>query len=225
MRQGKVFGKFIVVMSTFRPFLFCICVVLLQSCVNHDATPSQSANTTVNWQKIELPKGGALYSFYGNIDQTLIVSTLGKILRTEDGGKTWQTVLDNVDSFSEFRKNGNEILAVANFTDYSSSDDGKTWQALSVDLVPSLNHSATNSKGTVYKLEFHSDGELGTPTSVLESCGAAWKNIFPFQHDIYSIFVDNDDRLYIGTNDWAWNGLSFVESPSGTAAVIYYSSK
>ena len=82
--------------------------------------------------------------------------------------------------------------------------------AFDYELYPnSLNFN--DSKGTLYQVVEHFDGELGLPTSFLRSInkGNSWENIFPYKRIFYSWHIDGNDRVYIGTSGSVWDGQFF----------------
>ena len=109
-------------------------------------------------------------------------------------------------------------------------DSGETWQPLWANLdISGTVLTAKSSSGIYYKLQSHADGEIGLPTSVQESTdnGKTWHDIFPYKNMIYSIYIDNTDRVYLGMNDWKWNGQtgSFDASMQPGNSILYYLKK
>src|SRR6188768_2560199 len=153
--------------------IFIFLFIILSSCDDENTAANQ-----VQWESIEFPGENVIYAVYGDLDEYLLVSTPTKILRTVDGGKTWTTVKSVVDPIGNFNSLNDDLYAVSNFTDYISHDAGQTWEAVAFDyeLYPnSLNFN--DSKGTLYQVVEHYDGELGLPTSFLRSTnkGNTWE--------------------------------------------------
>ena len=176
--------------------------------------------------KCRIPRGeNVIYAVYGDVDEYLLVSTPTKILRTADGGKTWTTVKSVVDPIGNFNPLHDDLYAVSNFTDYISHDQGQTWEAVAFDheLYPNaVNFS--DSKGILYQVVNHFDGELGLPTSFLRSSskGNSWENIFPYHRSFYSWHIDARDRVYIGTSGSVWDGQSFTDDNPQFSGYLYY---
>jgi len=200
--------------------IFIFLFIILSSCDDENTAANQ-----VQWESIEFPGENVIYAVYGDLDEYLLVSTPTKILRTVDGGKTWTTVKSVVDPIGNFNSLNDDLYAVSNFTDYISHDAGQTWEAVAFDyeLYPnSLNFN--DSKGTLYQVVEHYDGELGLPTSFLRSTnkGNTWENIFPDKHSFYSWYIDAHDRVYIGTSGSVWDGQSFRDDNPQFRAYLYY---
>ncbi len=156
-------------------FLF----IILPSCDDENTSPSR-----IQWESIEFPGENVIYAVYGDLDEYLLVSTPTKILRTVDGGKTWTTVKTVVDPIGNFDILNDDLYAVSNLTDYISHDEGQTWEAVAFDheLYPN-SQNFNDSKGTLYQVVAHYDGELGLPTSFLRSInrGNSWENYSPIK--------------------------------------------
>lgn len=210
------------------PF-FCIlylCIGLL-ACDSDIEIPYQERQ----WTKVEIVGEHApVYSMYGSINDVMIVTLYGKILKTEDGGKTWQEKLNvTFPTFGSLKMERDTLFAIAHFDDYFSLNNGETWQALSRDLLLPDQTSVTSAQGYVYQIQQNSNGELGLPSDLLESCdgGSNFKNVFPYQHGIYSIHLNEQNELYVGINNssvWNRETGSFDENLENNAA-FYYSKK
>lgn len=203
----------------FPVFLMLPMLMLLTSCDD-----DKDLDNAVQWEKIEFVNGGVIHSIYGNLDDYLLVSTISKILRTNDGGKTWETVLEVQNPIGEFQPLNGDIIAVANFKDYISHDQGLTWEEVEFDHDLNAPWSAFNdTKGTLYQIVAHYNGELALPTTVLRSVnkGNSWETIFPNKHLVYSWYIDNRDRVYLGVSGNVWDGDFFVEDPQFSAYLYY----
>ncbi len=188
---------------------------------------SEPPSADIQWSKIIIKGEGSITAIYGNIDEQMIVGTNLNIVRTIDSGRTWIAVARNVDQIRKFTTSGDSLMAIADAgdgNDYYSLDNGASWQILDYDRASDDNkNQVLTSKGHIYKFELHYDGELGLPSDVLMSSdnGLSWKNVFPYKHGINRIYVDKLDKIYIGTSDATWNGISFV-SKNPEDAVLYF---
>lgn len=190
------------------------------------STTTEPIADDYNWEKIELPDQVSVYSFYGSFSNYILIGTLTNIMRSDDAGKSWEIVYQPSHTINNFITKNDTLFAVSNFDDYFSLDDGESWSQLGYNLSPEpQNNKVINSRGIVYKMEPLFDGELAQPTLILESTDNEnnWKEIFPFKHYVYSIHIDNGDRLYLGINGVEWNEerKGFIESPDNKA-IIYY---
>lgn len=194
-------------------------LIILVSC-------DEDETSRVQWEQIEFPGESTVYAVYGDLNDYLLVSTPTKILRTADGGKTWTTVKTiTTDPVGRFNSLNDDLYAISNFTDYISHDQGQTWEAVAFDYPldpPILNFN--DSKGTLYQVVAHSDGELGLPTSFLRSInkGNSWENVFPYKRAFYSWHIDANDRVYIGTSGSVWDGQFFKEDNPQFRGYLYY---
>ena len=195
-------------------------LVILVSCDDENPSPNQ-----VQWESIEFPGENVIYAVYGDLDEYLLVSTPTKILRTVDGGKTWTSVKSVADPIGNFSPLNDDLYAVSNFTDYISHDDGQTWEALEFDyeLYPN-SRDFGDTKGTLYQVVDHYDGELGLPTSFLRSInrGNSWENIFPDKRMFYSWHLDGNGRVYVGTSGSTWDGQFFSDDNPQFRAYLYF---
>jgi len=96
--------------------------------------------------------------------------------------------------------------------------------------LPLVYRGALNtSNGLIYQVKGNSSGELGLPADllVLMNNGISWRNIFPYKESIYSIALDQQNRLYVGVNNtvmWEESKGYFDEHLENNAA-FYYSKK
>jgi hypothetical protein len=194
-------------------------LVALPSCDDENT----SANP-VQWEEIEFLGENVIYAVYGDLDEYVLVSTPTKILRTVDGGKTWATVKTVADPIGNFNPLNEDLYAISNFTDYLSHDKGETWEPVTFDheLYPPL-YSFNDSKGILYQVVGHVDGELALPTSFLRSInkGDSWENVFPYKRGIASWHIDPKDKVYLGTASAIWDGQFFKEDPQHRAHLYY----
>ena len=202
-----------------------ICLVFLFSCKKDELEPQSN----YQWTKIEVPEAGTIYSFSGNIENELIIGGLGEIRKTTDKGNIWSVVQDSITAY-EIRKSQDTLFAIAlynsTYTDYYSLDNGNTWHIHDNKSLEDLSvNTVTNSNGTIYKIV-----DPGTfpkqPDQVLKSSdgGSTWVDVFPYKRYIYAIYLDDDERLYLGVNGWEWdeNTNSFDTDSGGNNGLIYY---
>jgi hypothetical protein len=176
----------------------------------------------IRWEKMEFPDQGTIHSVYGALEERLLLGTSRAIIMLTDNGKVSREVFKMDEPVSDFRVVDDTLYAIANFKSYYSIDEGETWKVSAKGLTPPYQNEFRDSKGILYHHIAISNGEVITPSLILRSIdsGTNWENIFPFKHYVYSMYIDSKDRLYLGTNGWPWDGVSF--SSTGNTAILYY---
>jgi photosystem II stability/assembly factor-like uncharacterized protein len=202
--------------------LYSLLILLLafQSCKSEDDVAPQ-----VQWDKIDFPDQGAIYSIHGSLEGGLLLGTSRTIIKVTDNGKTRREVLIVNEPITNFIQDGDVITAVTLIMNYSSSDGGETWHYSDKPYSPFRKSELHDSKGTIYHHVYLSNGPLGTPSLIMRSTdsGTNWENIFPYKHYVYSIYLDSKDKLYLGINGAIWDGQSFTSA--NTPAILYYMKK
>ena len=202
---------------TLRSIVLVVLLAIVASCDDDE-------NSQVQWEEIEFPGEVVIHAIYGDLNEYMLVSTISKILRTADGGKTWTTVKTVTDPIASFNSLNEDLYAISNFTDYISHDQGQTWEPVAFDHeVNFRSYSLNDSKGILYQVVGHVDGELALPTSFLRSTnkGDSWENIFPYKRRISSWHIDANDKVYLGTSNPIWDGKLFNEDPDLRAHLYY----
>jgi photosystem II stability/assembly factor-like uncharacterized protein len=197
-----------------------VLLLTLQSCKSEDDVAPQ-----VQWEKIDFPNQGAIYSIHGSLEDGMLLGTLRAIIKVTDNGKTSREVLIVNEPITNLIQDGDVITAVTLIMNYSSSDGGETWHYSDKPYSPFRNTQLYDSKGTIYHHVSLNNGPLGTPSLIMRSTdnGTNWENIFPYKHYVYSIYLDSKDRLYLGINGATWDGQSF--NSANTPAILYYMKK
>jgi photosystem II stability/assembly factor-like uncharacterized protein len=223
--------EIIPVMSLLRSFtsivLISIPTFILPSCDRDDGF-EDDIDKHLQWQRIDFPGEFAINSVYGSLEDVMLVSTLFHILRTDDGGHTWEVVKETTDVVARFYKLDDALFAITNFKDFVSYDNGLTWEPVDHDLELTQSQLAftdANEK-ILYQIVPHSHGELALPTTLLRSVdsGTSWKSAFPHKHVFSAWHIDNGSTVYLGTSGHLWDGNFFVEDPQ-SHAYLYYSAK
>lgn len=201
--------------------------LLISLCLLFSCTYNVSPNG-LNWNKLIVPEASTIYSMYGNISEEFLIGAggSGSILKTTDGGTNWRQVKDG--TTFEFREKEDTLFIVTlsnTHPDYYSLDRGENWFPYWIRPLENMRtRIVTSSTGIIYKVV--DSGYPKEPDHVFKSIdnGATWTDIFPYQHYIYSIYLDNSDRLYIGVNGWDWDEESntFDIDLEDKNAIIYY---
>lgn len=199
---------------------YAVLLLTIQSCSPDDTKVTPQPE----WEKIEFADQGAIYSIYGDLENTMLLGTSRSIIKLTDNGKVIHQVLLN-ETIIGFRKENDTLFAASNPKNYYSIDNGDTWHASDKGFEPYHTKELRDSKGILYHHVALPNGELITPSLILKSSdnGTNWENIFPYKHFVYSIYLDSKDRLFLGINGWEWDGKSFVVT--GNTAILYYQKK
>jgi hypothetical protein len=210
-------------MSNTMRVIFIVILFTLLECSSNNLAPASEKQ----WVKVEISNEHApVYSIYGDINQSLFVTLYGKILNTTDKGLTWTTKLNTSADFGAMEMKGDTLFAISNFEDYYSLNAGESWLLLSRDVPlapPAMLHSST---GIIYQVKENSNGELALPSDLQASAdnGRTWTTIFPYQHGIYSLSIDQSNVLYVGVNNtvvWNQSKGTFEENLENNAAFYY----
>lgn len=93
-----------------------ILAVLLASCSKKQ--PEIDGNPVFddpNWIRLEISKGKEAHAIFGNLDDTLVVSTLTSVYQTIDKGKTWKEIkANNQPVYGFFAKQDTVFALMAN---------------------------------------------------------------------------------------------------------------
>lgn len=198
--------------------------ILFWGCRSHH--DPDNAESAIEWNKMTIKGELSVGTFYGDIDKELIVSTDVNIFKTTDGGKTWRKVAQNVNKVRQFYLNGDTLFAISGWPNYYSLDDGESWQMMSIEIPWDSPKQVITSDHRFFEYVMHADGENALPSQVLYSSdnGSTWKDVFPYKHYITSIYLDAQDKVYVGAGGFTWTESGFV-SNNPDDAIIYYTRK
>lgn len=236
-----------------KKILYCLLVLAIVSCQKTEPDPvAPTFPEYPDWYTFVSPEDRAVESVWGDIDKTLLLSTMFTIYRSTDRGKTWQSVrkqqlgmfgvVQHQDTLFTMSGLANQSLLI--HPDNYSVDDGKTWRPYArrnpVFEYPSrpgmagirfaINPVAV-SNGTSYEINrvFLDDpvrkvGRFETP-GVITSAGR--RIDLPQLHQLTSLYVDANERLYIaGSDAVCGNGQNFAFCNSkGGRGVVYVSKR
>jgi hypothetical protein len=222
---------------------------IIVSC-KKDKSPVVTNQEDPNWIKLEIPNGSAAYAVVGNIEDTLLVTTLTKAYFTTDKGKTWQGsknfngpikgLYTNKDTVMSLLLTGGlelEGTAKASVAEYYTLDMGKSWKryldylrAEKISKPIGIVQSAQNK--VTYELKYNtkpvsanSNAYTHGPTAILRD----GKSLdLPFQVRIENLYLDNNDRLYVAASGGVYDkekDTFIFNQGSNTPAVVYVSRK
>jgi hypothetical protein len=227
LQLAAVYKENCTAMSVLRSLTSIILISILtfnfSSCDRDDAFENDIDKHS-QWKRIDFPGEFGINSIHGSLDDVMLVSTLFHILRTDDGGHTWEIVKETTEVVAEFHQLNDALFAITNFKDFVSYDNGLTWNDVEFDHELGQPQMVfTDLNGILYQIVPHSHGELALPTTLLRSVdrGNSWKSAFPYKHGIGAWHVDNGNTVYLGTSGHLWDGTFFVEDPQSHAYLYY----
>ena len=150
MKRAQIIYSFFVLSLTF------------QACNSDDDKIAHE----IQWEKMEFPDQGAIYSVYGALEERLLLGTSRAIIMLTDNGKVSREVFQMDEPASDFRVVDDTLYAIANFKSYYSIDEGETWKVSAKGLTPSDQKEFGDSKGTLYHHIALSYGEVITPSLI-----------------------------------------------------------
>jgi hypothetical protein len=227
-------------------------MVVLSSCAKKEVRDVPPTFNDPNWTRIEIADGKEAHAVYGDIDGTLMVSTLTEIYQTTDKGKTWlktkvnhqpiygfMSVKDTVFALqaNSLKNKDNELLAT--FSQYFTLDKGFTWKRCSQYNVSEERSQefATIALDNQVKIKLKENLEPvnGNPNHNyilkrdIEIFEKGFSKILtvPFDNQITNLHVDQSRRLYVSATRSIHDkktGKS-VGAEKNEPAVIYISKK
>lgn len=237
----------------------CALLVLALSCKKTESDIVDPKHDTIrdeypDWYTIKAPIDKEIVGVWGNRDKTLLISTSYALYRSTDKGSHWQEVLprqsigifgivQNQDTlFTMTTLVGYRALASAN--NYSI-DDGKTWQPYRgrnrvfdipypLTAAPFPINPVVASNGVSYTInQVFLDGPTAT-TGIFETPGITTSDgrriDLPQLHQLQSLYLDEQQRLYIAATDavcgrgHSGESFSFCNSKQGRG-VVYISKR
>lgn len=225
-------------------------MMVLSSCAKKDVPDVPPAFSDPDWTRLEIANGKEAHAVYGNLDDTLTVSTLYDIRQTYDKGKTWVNVKTTHQPFYGLLVKGDSIFTLSSkslksqsgqlltsFSQYLSLDNGLSWQSF-YEGAKSINRS--KEYATVYpnnqitiKLKENLEPINGNPNhnSVLKSTVEIIENgntrtlSLPFNNQITNLYLDEKGRLYVSATSAIYdkNSGKYSDNEKAEPAIIYVS--
>lgn len=204
-----------------------------------------------DWIKLEIPGGREAFSVAGDIDKTLLVSTLEKAYYTTDKGKTWLEsrnfqgpipglLIRNDTTFAlnifTSDKNGNPA---AWDPQYFTPDYGKTWffygQYYKYYMDDRLPIGVVESKeGIRYFIEQHatpvpnSNYSTVNPSEIKSEDKKGVHTVhFPFKQRLINLYLDSGNHLYVAASGGTYQpeSNSFYCCTPEMPGIVYVSRK
>lgn len=199
-------------------------LVGLGACHKEEAEPSQPEYA--DWYALRAPETRAIQAVYGDLDETLVISTRFNIYQTKDQGKTWlksdYSARYGVEGFvlrndtllaltATLGGIGPPNVSYATSASYYSIDKGATWLPYrnwtrKVDFDPKVPlNRATSPAGTEYSIDVRKTPvNPGSTSNYIETIGVKSATgaqlTLPKDHDITSIYFDAKSRLYVAAS-------------------------
>ena len=224
--------------NLFIPFLGAFLAI---SCQKKDVAPIEAADP--DWVKLEIPTewsaGEQAYSLVGDIDHTLLVSTIVGLYATSDQGKTWQKLRttsqivwalmssnDTIFALNSYRTNSQGDKLAACFAEEFSTDFGRTWAYTDI-LGPNSYEKyrafryplgQVSAAGYAYRTRENtvsvpnSTSRLVVASDLLRTNAASGQQVMrlPGRHYLNNLYLDARNRLYV-----AASGVGF-DAETGT---------
>ncbi|WKN42980.1 hypothetical protein [Tunicatimonas pelagia] len=235
-------------MKNFR-LLFLI-LPLLAACEEDE--PDVVSEELRDWETLIIPNGREAEAIVGNIDDTLMVTTMMSAYFTADGGETWQeseglggTVFDVLE-----RNDTVYALWATGLRDYVgppfvanqryaglatqfTMDYGITWQRTPYQDQHSINSPvgiATSPSGVTYRIKDNITPLNADTTSYRTNYSTVemyhegrWQTIdFPFEYVLNNIHVDEDNRLYVSADSWQYVQDNQITGPDENYPGLVY---
>jgi len=229
-------------------------MMVLSSCAKKEVPDVPPTFSDLDWTRLEIADGREAHAVYGNIDDTLMVSTLTEIYQTTDKGKTWKkTKVNNQpiygflsvkDTIFGLQANGlkdKDNHKLATFSQYFSLDKGFTWDwcgkfGVSEQRSQEFASVFVNNQLKI-KLKENLEAFDGGPANgsgyVLKSDIEVFKNgtskilAVPFNNQLTNLHLDKSGRLYVSATRSIHdkNTGKYVSTEKNHPAIIYISKK
>jgi hypothetical protein len=228
-------------------------MMVLSSCAKKELPEVPPTFNDPNWIRIEIADGREAHAVYGNIEDTLMVSTLTEIYQTTDKGKTWRkTKVNNQPIYgflsvkdTVFALQSNSLLKnnlrMATFSQYFSLDKGFTWDWC---IKYGISEQRFQEFATLYledqlkiklkeNIEPFNKNSDPWPGYVLKSDIQIFKNgtskilQVPFDNQINNLHVDKSGKLYVSAGRAIHDKKTgkYLSAEKSEAAIIYISKK
>jgi photosystem II stability/assembly factor-like uncharacterized protein len=156
----------------------------------------RSTNNGASWEWIDHFGGDLMVDDMGNI----YCQRLFYIMRSTDNGLTWVSNYVNANIYKFFYNHNNKIFfATTDRLLYRSSDFGNTWTIINLNF-PSISDYVLDSSDNIYIVN---DSNLLYKS---EDEGMTWNQIntnLPFNIGLSLIDIDDQDKMYLGTNSYS----------------------
>ncbi len=129
---------------------------------------------------------------------------IGKLIYSSDNGNFWNSADSGISgaTITTLAVNKSNAFFAGSYNGkiYRSIDEGITWQLVREGSIgDNIQCLAFNSKGDILAGSF--SGNNGGQIYISSNNGNSWDTLTSPNRSIYSLYVDNNDTIYIGTYD------------------------
>lgn len=235
-------------------YLFILLFFIFFSCKPDSDNPDKASKPreTKDWLILTAPEEREVWGVYGNIDSTLVISTGYKLYYTQDKGQSWHaSKYESMSWVMAFTARADTLFALSSQWSSSaypekyavgpgfySTDRDKSWltiplRTLSIADYDSLRvprNRLKGANGVIYEID-----QVITPmcpsctNSYVQTVGyktsTGRRIALPEEHQIQSIYLDSQQRLYIAGSAAVCGGMKDFHFCDGQHGVIYISKK
>ncbi len=206
------------------PTILCLLLIAcLFSCKDRGSAPNeQTQNHPVFWQAVTCPETNIRH-FAGNNTGDIFAESPNGVLKSTDGGSTWQYCLQAHTNWSVATGLGGWVFTTDMMRVYFSPDNGLTWSASDSGLANvSLSGAIiVGANGHVFA------GSLTAGVFCSTDGGTSWHSTNLADRDVRILFFDSSGYLYAGCEDRGTtifrssdNGATWLESSFPTGDYI-----
>jgi len=230
-----------------------ILAMILSSC-GKEKLPIEDSSTfnDPDWIRIEINNGKEAHAIFGNLDDTLVVSTLTSVYQTINKGKTWvETKVDRqpvygflIKTDTVFALSANSLKnqsnqTIATYSSYFTLDNGSTWKNADQFKVSKNreqeyatvhpdNLTTIKLKENLEPINGNSDASyvLKSNIEVIRN-GSSRILSLPFNNQITNLYLDQQGRLYVSATSALHDQVSgkYLDYEKTQPAVVYISKK
>ncbi|SER77737.1 hypothetical protein [Pedobacter rhizosphaerae] len=202
-----------------------------------------------NWTRIEIENGKEAHAAFGNIDDTLILSSKTSIYQTTNQGKTWHKTQQHNQPTYGFLAVKDSLFAltaaysddlispkIARYADFFSLDKGQTWlyaDQYKVSKKREQEYAVASLKNLTVKVKEHIQHFRGSnlvlKSTIEISNGQNFNKTLslPFDNQINNVSIDSKGRLYVSASSAIYdkNTSRYLKEEEGQPAILYVSKK
>lgn len=232
-------------------FLSIVYLLLFLSCKK---TETDRSNDEIKfddsiWNRISVPNAGEIHAVAGNLDDTLLVTTMTKAYFTVDRGLTWKesknfngpvpgllTIKDTIYALLATSTDETSKKSYAGISSYYTLNRGLTWSLSSYsNRYRSMQTGmAMTSNKYAFRLNYHSGSDINgrgssyvlrTTISKADNNGNDISFSHPIDKQPLNLYIDSKDRLYVACSGGEITKLGTIIGPSVFDTAYIYVTK